>query len=82
MARMSQLTNPALQDLSVVYQLCFAARTLPIGSPNYWEIAAHFSIEGKNQYSLTEKKLEYLSKIYKYAMWMFLIQTINSQESW
>lgn len=53
---MSQPINPALQDLSVIYRLCFAARTLPAGSPNYWRIVANFSIKQKQQYSLTENE--------------------------
>lgn len=50
---MSKPCNPALQDISVINRLCFAARTIPVGSPNYWEIVANFSINGKQQYSLT-----------------------------
>lgn len=51
--RMSQSTNDALKDLSVVHRLCFATRSLPAGSPYYWENVARFSIEGKNNYSLS-----------------------------
>lgn len=50
---MSQSSNNALKDLSVVHRLCFATRCLPAASPHYWEIVARFSIEGKHNYSLS-----------------------------
>lgn len=40
--------NSALKDLSVVHRLCFAARMLPIGTPNYWKIVSSFGIQGKS----------------------------------
>jgi len=40
--------NPALKDLSVVHRLCFAARILPIGTPNYWQIVSNFGLQGKS----------------------------------
>ena len=48
----------ALDDLSVVHRLCFAARTIPAVIPNYWEIIAHFSIAQKHGYSLTGNQVE------------------------
>ena len=39
--------SKALQDLNVVHRLCFAARSLPIGAPHYWETIQNFGIQGK-----------------------------------
>jgi len=50
---MSKILNRALGDAAVLHRLCFAARTLPVGSPNYWETVANFSIIGKPGYSVT-----------------------------
>ena len=48
----------ALDDLSVVHRLCFATRTIPADSPNYWEIIAQFSIAQKHGYSLTGNQVK------------------------
>ena len=50
---MDTVTNAALKDLSVVHKLCFAARSLPNGTPNYWKLISSFAIEGNNEYSLS-----------------------------
>ena len=64
---MSKLPNSALDDFSVVHRLCFAARTLPIGSPNYWENIAYFSIMGKHgQCSLTGNEAKVFVENLKY----------------
>jgi len=63
---MSKLSNSALDDFSVVHRLCFAARVLPIGSPNYWENIADFSIMGKNGYSLIGNETKIFVENLKY----------------
>jgi len=50
---MDKTVKNALDDPAVVHKLCFATRTLPVGLPNYWDIAANFSISGKVDYTLT-----------------------------
>jgi len=40
--------NPALKDLLVVHRLCFAARILPTGTPNYWQIVSNFGLQGRS----------------------------------
>jgi len=44
---MASHNNKLLQDLSVVHRLCFAARSLPVGIPHYWQIVRDFSLKGK-----------------------------------
>ena len=63
---MSKLSSSALDDFSVVHRLCFAARSLPIGSPNYWEIIADFSVMGKIGYSLTGNEAKVFIENLKY----------------
>ena len=46
----------ALQDLSVVHRICFAARSLPIGTPNYWKIISSFCVIGKNDYHVSPEE--------------------------
>ena len=62
---MSKQSLSALDDLSVVHRLCFAARVLPIASPNYWENIADFSIMGKsltgNEARVFVENLKYLN---------------------
>jgi len=38
----------ALQDLTVIHRLCFAARSIPTEVPYYWEIIRDFGIKGKD----------------------------------
>jgi len=45
-----------LSDPAVVHRLCFAARTLPVGSPGYWDTVANFSIIGKCGVSITAEE--------------------------
>lgn len=49
-------SNKHLQDLTVVHRLCFAARSLLIGAPHYWEIVQNFGIQGKEGYSLSAEE--------------------------
>lgn len=39
--------NKLLEDLTVVHRLSFAARSLPVEIPHYWEIVRDFSLKGK-----------------------------------
>ena len=48
--------NPALKDVSVVHRLCFAARILPIGAPNYWQIVSNFGLQGKSGLKLSPEE--------------------------
>ena len=50
---MASTTKGALQDISVVYRLCFAARSLSSDSPNYWSLVSSFAVEGNGNYSLS-----------------------------
>lgn len=45
--------NPALNDLSVVHQLCFAARSISNASPRYWDVVTEFEILNKPHLQLS-----------------------------
>jgi len=45
--------NKALQELGVVHRLCFAARSIPVDVPRYWELVRDFSIQDKSGYLLS-----------------------------
>ena len=53
---MSKVLNKALGDAAVVHRLCFAARTLPVGSPGYWDTVANFSTMGKRGFSIAAEE--------------------------
>ena len=50
---MATASNPALKDISVIYRMCFAARSLSSDSPNYWSLVSKFAVEGKEKHSLS-----------------------------
>lgn len=35
---MAALPNDAFKDAAIVHRICFAARSLPVGCPNYWNL--------------------------------------------
>ena len=49
--------NPALQDLSVVHRLCFAARSIPKTSPRCWDIVTTFGISNKPHLQLSTEEV-------------------------
>ena len=44
--------SKALQDLGVVHRLCFAAKSIPMDAPQYWELVRDFSIQDVSGYLL------------------------------
>ena len=58
---MATATNPALKDISVIYRMCFAARSLSSDSPNYWNLVSKFAVEGKEKHSLSPDEARILN---------------------
>ena len=48
--------NKILQNLTVVHRLCFAAISLPVGIPYYWQIAPDFSLKRRENAVLSTEE--------------------------
>ena len=45
--KMATLPNAAFNDPAVVHRIFFAARSLPVGCPNYWNLVCTFAVKDK-----------------------------------
>ena len=50
---MAALSNDAFKDPAVVHRICFAARSLPLGCPNYWNLVSTFATGNSKVHSVS-----------------------------
>ena len=53
---MATLPNAAFNDPAVVHRICFAARSLPVGCPNYWNLVCTFTVKDKKVHSISPEE--------------------------
>ena len=53
---MATLPNAAFDDPAVVHRICFAARSLPVGCPNYWNFVCTFTVKDKKVHSISPEE--------------------------
>ena len=53
---MATLPNAAFNDPAVVHRIFFAARSLPVGCPNYWNLVCTFAVKDKKVHSISPEE--------------------------